>query len=139
MNQAESFQAFFERYASLSTGAHPEELAALYDDSFLAAGPEGGAAFRNDAAFLDWLRQVRDLNVQAGMTSLAPIEFESVAISAQYVLVTVRWAATFQKTGDTPIPFRISYLLRVFDGTYKVAAYVSHDDEEAMRRTHGLL
>lgn len=138
MNQTESFQEFFERYASLSTGTHPEKLATLYDDSFLAAGPMGGAAFRNDTVFLDWLRQVREFNIRTGMTSLAPVDFESTIISAHYVLVTVRWAATFQKTGDTPIHFRISYLLRSFDGTYKVAAYVAHDDEEEMRQAHGL-
>src|SRR5690606_3883435 len=81
---AESFRAFFERYASLSTGPHPEQLAALYDESFFVAAPKGSAAFRNDAAFHEWLRQVHDFNAQTGMTSLAPVELDVVSVGPQF-------------------------------------------------------
>lgn len=139
MKQDEPLREFFRRYATLSLGSDPEKLAELYDQSFLAAGPKGGAAFRNDEAFLDWLRQVHDFNVKSGMASIAAEEIDEIRISADYILVTVKWAARFQKSGDAPIRFTISYLLRQADNGYKVAAYVSHEDQEAAMRAHGLL
>lgn len=37
---------YFERYAAASLQSDPGKLADFYDQSFLAAGPSGGAAFR---------------------------------------------------------------------------------------------
>lgn len=139
MSHDNDFLRYFRRYAATSLESEPEKLAEFYDQSFLAAGPKGGAAFRNDAAFLDWLRQVRAFNVESGMTSMTAEGVDQIQVSAGYTLVTVRWAATFQKSGDEPIRFSISYLLRESESGYKVAAYVSHDDQEDAMRAHGLL
>lgn len=139
MSREDEFLRFFRRYSAVSLGPEPEKLAEFYDQSFLAAGPKGGAAFRNDAAFLDWLRQIHDFNVASEMTSMAAEGVDQIQVSADYSLVTVRWAATFQKSGEAPIRFSISYLLRMSESGYKVAAYVSHDDQEDAMRAHGLL
>jgi hypothetical protein len=130
---------FFQRYATVSLGSEPEKLAEFYDQSFLVAGPKGGAAFRNDAAFLDWLRQVHDYNVKTGMASMAAEDVDPVRVSADYSLVAVRWAARFQKSGNSPVRFTISYLLRETESGYKIVAYVSHEDQEEAMRAHGLL
>jgi hypothetical protein len=139
MTPDDQFREYFRRYAAASLGSQPEPLAELYDQSFLAAGPKGGAAFRNDAAFLDWLRQVHDFNLKAGMTSIAAEEVVPVEVSPDYTMVAVRWVATFRKLGDAPIRFTISYLLRRSDAGYKVAAFVSHEDQEDAMRARGLL
>ncbi|MCC6237617.1 MAG: hypothetical protein IT299_08590 [Dehalococcoidia bacterium] len=131
--------AFFERYAATSMGAVPQDLAACYDTSFLAAGPQGGAAFQNDEAFLGWLQQVHDFNEGAGMTALEVVAVGETPISNEYVLASVRWGARFRVTGDEVIEFEISYLLRVDGDSFKVAAYVSHEDQEAVMRERGLL
>ena len=73
------------------------------------------------------------------MTSMTPEDVAPIQVSAEYTLVTVRWAAKFQKSGDAPIRFSVSYLLREFEAGYKVAAYVSHEDQEDAMRAHGLL
>jgi hypothetical protein len=52
------------------TGQEPEKLAEFYDASFLGAGPSGSAAFKNDEAFLGWLREVHALNAKTLLTSL---------------------------------------------------------------------
>ena len=139
MRSDQQFLDYFRRYAAVSFGPEPEKLAEYYDQSFLAAGPKGGAAFRNDEAFLDWLRQVHGFNVKTGLTSMAAEGIDQVQVSADYTLVTVRWAATFRKTGDAPIRFSISYLLRQTESGFKVSAYVSHEDQEEAMRAHGLL
>jgi hypothetical protein len=130
---------FFRRYATASMGAEPEKLAAFYDASFLAAGPRGGAAFQNDEAFRDWLRQVHAFNLQTGMAALEVLGVREMPISSEYTLATVRWGARFRATGDELIEFEISYVLRLVDGSYNVAAYISHEDQEAVMKDHGLL
>jgi hypothetical protein len=139
MNRDDQLLEYFRRYATVSLGPEPEKLAQFYDQSFLVAGPKGGAAFPNDAAFLDWLRQVKDYNVGTGMTSIAAEAVDQIQVSADYTLVAVRWAATFQKSGDVPIRFSISYLLRGSESGYKIAAYISHEDQEDVMRAHGVL
>src|SRR5262249_32853115 len=58
-------------YARVSLGSEPEKLADFYDTSFLAAGPKGGATFKNDESFLAWLRGLRAVNVKSGVISMA--------------------------------------------------------------------
>ncbi len=120
-------------------GVVPQELAGFYDTSFLAAGPLGAAAFANDDAFRGWLQQVHDFNRDAGMTALEVVAVRETDISDEYVLASVRWGARFRKAGDERIEFEISYLLRLVDGSQKVVAYISHEDQEAAMRERGLL
>lgn len=139
MNRQERLTEFFRRYSRSSLGPEPESLADLYDASFLAAGPRGGAAFRNDEAFLEWLRQMNEGNRLSGMTTMAVDEIVETPLSDAYTIATVTWAATFRRTGDEPIRFRISYILRQADDTLKVAAFISHEDQEEVMKAHGLL
>lgn len=140
MARVETNQEFFERYARASFGGEPERLADFYDDSFLAAGPAGGAAFNNDDSFLAWLRDVRVFNQKSGMTSLAVESIEEEAqIGHAYQLVTVTWVSTFERTGETPIRFRISYIIRMGADGRRVAAYISHEDQLEAMRQKGLL
>lgn len=137
-DRQEMLQEYFKRYGSLSIESEPETLAEFYDGSFLAAGPGGGAAFRNDESFLAWLRELRKFNVNAGMTSMSPAALTETPVGGGYSLVTVTWAATFARTGDAPIRFHISYLLRESAEGLKVAGYISHEDQEEMMRAAGL-
>lgn len=139
MSLEEKLRDYFEGYARVSLGPDPEKLADFYDASFLAAGPKGGAAFTNDESFRAWLREVQAFNARSGMASLAVEGVGETPVSAAYLLATVTWAATFRRTGDTPIRFSISYLLRTSGESLKVAAYVSHEDQEDVMRAHGLL
>lgn len=131
-------EAFFRRYANASTSDTPEDLARFYDESFLAAAPAGAAAFKNDDGFLEWLRQVHAFNQQTGLTA---IEVEGVSnrpLGDHYVMADVEWSATY-RAAPAPIRFTISYLLRLTEGGPMVVAYVSHDDQDAVMREHGLL
>lgn len=139
MTAATTLRDFFEQYASTSFGGAPEALAAFYDTSFLAAGPKGGAAFPNDDAFKGWLREVRAFNLKTGMSSLAVDKVSESTIGGGYTLAAVTWVVTFVRTGDTPLRFDISYLVRHADDGWKIAAYISHDDQEEMMRANGLL
>jgi hypothetical protein len=138
MNRDKVLEDFFRRYADVSLGAEPERLAEFYEGSFLAAGPKGGEAFRNDKAFLSWLREVSSFNARTGMVALAVGDIDQKTVSADYSLATVEWAATFRQR-DEPIRFRISYLLRLTESRPRIAAYISHEDQQEAMQAHGLL
>ena len=139
MNRNDRLIEFFRRYAEFSLGPEPERLADLYEESFLAAGPNGGSAFRNDEAFLEWLGRVSVANRESGMIGMAVDGVAETPLSGAYTIATVTWAATFRKTGDEPIRFRITYILRRMGDTLKVAGFISHEDQEEVLRAHGLL
>lgn len=138
MDRQKLLMDFFGQYARVSLGPEPEKLAGMYDGSFLAAGPKGGAAFTNDETFLAWLRQVSDFNRESGMTGMRVDSVTEALISDDYTMVTVGWAATFRKTGDEAIRFAISYILHQSDGALKIAAYISHEDQADAMRARGL-
>ena len=73
------------------------------------------------------------------MTSMTVGTVAETAVSADYTLVTVEWAATFERSGDAPIQFSISYILRQSEDDWKVAGYISHEDQEVAMRAHDLL
>lgn len=132
-------EAWFREYARISLGPEPEALAERYADSFLAAAPAGSAAFQNNAEFVQWLRQVHDFNEQSGMQSMDVVAVDEMPLGVHFTMATVEWEAQFQKTGDLPIRFKISYVLTVDDGSYRIIAYISHEDQEEAMKAHGLL
>ena len=136
---ADDLYQFFTGYAAAALGDKPELLAALYAQSFLAAGPEGSAAFKNDDAFLQWLSQVHDFNRATGMTGMEVASVDEYRLSDLFTVATVSWGATFRKTGNEVILFKISYIVQRTDGSYRVLGYVSHEDQMSVMRAKGLL
>ena len=125
---------WFTGYAADGQREDPGPLAARYGPSFLAASPAGTGTFPNDAAFLEWLRQIRAGNLSAGLESMRVAATRELPLGAAFALVTVTWEARFRATGDRSVPFEISYLMTTAPEP-KVVAYVSHEDQvEAMRR-----
>lgn len=139
MQTASALTSFFERYAQISSGSRPEDLAALYAPTFIVGGPKGSQAFANDASFLVWLRQVGDGNRASGLRAMRPLEVCDQTLSAIHTLATVRWGAQFDKTGDRVIAFTIAYLLERKDGAWLILAYVSEEDQEDAMKREGLM
>jgi hypothetical protein len=111
MDQA-AFEAFFRDYASTSRDPSAERIAAFYAPSFIAGGPQGSAVFNNDAAFLDWLRNLHQFNERSGLVSVAVVSVATpLSLSPRHALVSVEWGMRFRKTGDRLITFRIAYLM----------------------------
>jgi hypothetical protein len=132
-----NLRKFFADYARISLSDDPEPLAEFYAATFIVAGPSGSQAFPNDERFLEWLRQVRSANRDAGMQSLTPASLETRLLSPAHALATVTWSARFAKTGERPIDFCIAYLLETTPAI-KILAYVSEEDEQAEKKKLGL-
>ena len=103
---AATLRQFFDRYAALSMGPRPEDLASLYAPTFIVAGPRGSQAFTNDSRFLDWLRTVADFNRRHGMRSLGVVTIRELTLSPLHALATIRWGAQFEKTATASLSSR---------------------------------
>ena len=134
---ARDWRAWFEGYAADGDRKDPSPLAARYGAAFLAAGPAGSATYPNDAAFLDWLRQMRAGNRAAGLVSMRVAATREVPLGEAFALVTVTWEATYRAAADRPIRFELSYVLTTA-GEPKVLAFVAHEDQEEAMRREGL-
>ena len=136
---AATLRQFFDRYAAVSIGPRPEDLASLYAPTFIVAGPRGSQAFTNDSRFLDWLRTVAEFNREHGMCSLGVVTSREVTLSPLRALATITWGAQFEKTGDRVIEFEISYLMEKARDTWKILSYVSQSDQEEEMKRESLL
>ena len=134
-----SLNRFFSRYAELSLGPRPEELASAYAPTFIVGGPSGSQAFANDGRFVEWLRQVAAFNRQHGMRSLTAMSIRDESLSPIHTLATVTWGARFEKTGDRTIDFDISYLLERADDEWRILSYITQSDQDAAMKQEGLL
>jgi hypothetical protein len=134
-----AIKKFFEEYALISLESDSERHADFYADEFIAAGPSGSAAFKNDSKFLEWLKSVHEFNEKTGMESLQVISVRSNSIGDAYSFATVEWGARFKKTGEELIRFEISYLLRFVGEKLKILAYVDHEDQQKAMEAHGIV
>jgi hypothetical protein len=136
---SDMLKPFFEAYSEASMSSDAAVLANHYADAFLASGPTGSAAFKNDEQFLSWLRQVHEFNQHVGMRSLEVVSVDGTPIGDHHAFATVEWGARFEKTGDERICFEISYLLRFSEEEPLILAYVSHQDQEEVMKAHGVV
>lgn len=139
MLAAMSLEQFFRRYAEVSLGRQPEELAGFYAPTFIVGGPQGSRAFANDVRFGEWLRQVSASNRQHGMRALLVNGVREEALSPLHALATVTWGAQFEKTGSRVIEFDISYLLERTDDEWRILSYISRTDQQEEMTKAGLL
>jgi hypothetical protein len=129
---------FFEKYSSVSLQTNLENHADLYANEFIAAGPSGSAAFKNDGKLLDWLKQVHDFNKKIGMESVQVMSVQSSPIGITYSFATVEWGAKFKKTGEEVIHFETSYLLQFVENEPKMLAYIDHEDQHQVMKKRGI-
>jgi len=134
-----SLRSFFDQYAQATNEMKATTIAGFYADNFIAAGPKGNMAFRNDEKFMQWLNQLKVFNQQTGMGKMQIVHFEESPVSAYYQMVKIEWGVTFRKTGDELITFSISYFVDVTGKMPRIIMYISHVDQEDYMREKGLL
>ena len=133
-----SLSAFFDRYARANDQNDLTAIADFYADNFIAAGPNGNAAFKNDKTFIKWLQQVQEFNKRTGMEQMHIVDYKEASISEDYRMVNIKWGTRFHKTGEELITFDISYFLYVKIPP-KIVMYISHSDQEKLMKEKGLL
>jgi len=83
-------------------------------------------------------RQASEFYKSIGQTSLKIVSLEETEISNHYSLVTVRWLATFRKTGDKLVEFDDSYVVHRIGREPKIVVLIVHQDERKALKELGL-
>ena len=134
-----TLRSFFDQYAQATNKMKPSTVAGFYADNFIVAGPKGNMAYRNDEKFLQWLEELKDFNQKTGMGSMRIVNYGESAVSPHYLMATVEWGVTFEKTGDELITFDITYFVDVTGKMPRIIMYISHEDQEDAMKERGLL
>jgi len=104
----------------------------------MAVGPTGVIA-SSKAEFLAGARQASEFYKSIGQTSLKIVSLEETEISDHYLLVAVRWGATFRMTGDTIVEFDDLYVVQRIGRELKIVVLIAHQDERKVLKEQELM
>lgn len=140
-------RAFFEAYAHRTNAALARpprvDIKGMQDafaEHFVAADPNGVQGGRNGLLFrlmLWWgFRTYRKL----GTRSIDLTGLEVTSLDDFHAMARTEWVARYDgSVGDgEDIPFANYYFLQIRDGEARVFAYVTPDEQQALK-THGLI
>ncbi|MGE3975502.1 MAG: hypothetical protein AB7F59_13335 [Bdellovibrionales bacterium] len=128
---------FFESYGKAFDDG--EKLSKFYGDCALAAAPNFTGCLKGREEIHVALNSVAESQRSTGMLSLSPQKIEVTKIDDLHSWAKVQWSARFRKTGNKQILFDISYLVRENNNSPQILVYVSHQDEQVMRRELGII
>lgn len=140
-----SVRDLFQRYErtfneALAGRVVMDEVAELYASEFIAAGPAGVAAGRNDAAFREAMAQGYDHYRSIGTKAMRIRDVRLSPIDDRHSIVHVDWTATYARKDrpDIAIDFEVHYLVQTLDGVSRVFGWVA-GDERALLEQHGIV
>lgn len=111
----EKLERLFREYERAFDQLDFTTIAKKYPDNFLSAGPKGSMA-QNKQKFEDWAKQASEMYRSIGQNAARIISKKIISISNEYCMVTVHWGVTYEKTGDKPVEFDVSYIVQDIDG-----------------------
>jgi len=137
MDTAQIEKLFIE-YEKAFNALDVKKNAELFSDNFISAGPKGAIA-QGKKDFLEKAEQASAFYKSIGQTSAKIIAKDVIPISDQYIMVTVHWGVTFQKTGNKPVEFDVSYIIYGPGGEPRIILFIAHQDEEEAMKKLGLV
>lgn len=140
-------EAFFDAYARRFNAAladppveDVDATAAAFATYFVEASPVGVLGGANDRRFHAMIPQGNAFYRSIGTKSMAVSRLAITEIDDLHAMVRVFWDSRYQKPdgSEVAIPFQVVYMLQVLDGTPRIFAYVTGDEQRVLRE-HGLL
>ncbi|MDD1653362.1 MAG: hypothetical protein LUQ64_02330 [Methanomicrobiales archaeon] len=112
-----------------------EGTAAAFADCFMAANPQGVACGKNDSQFRAMIPQGWEFYRRTGMTSMAITSLQVTPLDEFHAMVKVCWDSRYRRPGgqEEQIVFNVCYLLQILGETPRIFAYVTGDEEKALR------
>ncbi|MDR0786677.1 MAG: nuclear transport factor 2 family protein [Gemmatimonadota bacterium] len=136
---------FFEDYVAAFNGAlHElsdfEAVRAAFASCFVGAGPAGVVCGQNDSSFLEYLRNGYAFYRSIGTRRMILLRVEETLIDATHRMARVFYSSEYARHDGTmvTIDFDVTYMLRFADGTPRIFAFVTGDEQAALRE-HGLI
>ncbi|WP_342083051.1 hypothetical protein [Dyadobacter sp. OTU695] len=134
------FEAYEKRFAEgLAGNAVAEETAKVFADFFVEASPVGISGGKNDQGFLDAVPKGYDFYRSIGITKMEITQLDITELNELHYMVEVYWKSSYEKDEQPDfIEFSVIYFLQHLNGTLKVFAYIT-GDEQAVLKERGLV
>ncbi len=135
-------KTFFEEYEARVNRAisDPPEVdakatAAAFADFFLEASPLGIECAENGEKFLQVIPEGFKHYRKIGTKEMRMESINFVEIDELHSVVTVGWRAVYAKkdADDVAIEFKVHYMVQALDENPKIFAYVTGDEQKALR------
>ena len=117
---------FFDRFTKASDALDVGALGELFDETFLAADPDGAQPVPR-ALFLQALPRRAELFAAAGITRVTLADLDHEALDDSYVLARTGWRGE-RAGGDRPVRLASTFLLRRDGEGLRVVLYLNHQD-----------
>lgn len=131
------FDTLFEQYETAYDKFDLDALSGYCADNFISAGPQGTIAYTMQE-FEKKAKETLKFYQSVGRNSARIISKRVMPICDKYSMVVVRWGIIFDKTGDKPLEFDMSYIIQETGIVPKIILFISHEDEEAAIKKMGL-
>jgi Domain of unknown function (DUF4440) len=125
----EQVREFFERFEGASDSLDVDGLGELFDETFLAADPDGARPVPR-ALFLQALPRRAELFAAAGIARVVLTELRHEALDDSYVLARTEWRGERAPGTGAAGPVRLAstFLLRRDGTNLRVVLYLNHED-----------
>ena len=140
--EKEKIERFFDEYAARFNHAladppamDVEGTAAAFADCFVAVNPQGVACGKNDSSFRAAIPQGWEFYRRTGMISMKITSIHVISLDEIHAMVNVGWDSRYRREGgrEEQIEFVVIYLVQILDGTPKIFAYITGDEEKALK------
>jgi Domain of unknown function (DUF4440) len=120
----EQVRSFFDAFTAASDALDLDALGELFDDTFLAADPDGARPVPRQL-FLQALPRRAELFAAAGITRVVLTDLAHEPLDDTYVLARTGWRA---ERPSAPVRLSSSFLLRRAGDRLRVVLYLNHQD-----------
>ena len=135
------FDAYQKRFADALEGKKPDVDGVVnsFAESFIESSPAGIMAGKNDAKFKEMIPKGYEFYKSIGATGITVKSREITLLDDLHSMVKIGWKSDYEKKDGEPvtIEFDTFYMISEKDDTLKIFAYVTGDEEKAIK-DHGL-
>jgi hypothetical protein len=131
------FVAYEEQFNSALAGSSDdvgEVSSGSFAECFIASSPSGVVCGTNGPEFIDNIKKGIEFYRSIGSLSMNILDREITLLDQDHATCKVTWQYMFTKDDkEDNIDFDVYYFLRTFDDTIKIFAYITGDEQKALR------
>jgi hypothetical protein len=139
--QKEEIDQFFTRYESrfndALSGAEPdiEQTVNSFTAHFLEASPLGVTAGKNDQSFREQIDKGWTFYREIGIQGMNVVSKQITVLDEFHAMVKINWSSSFRRKDNTngEISFDVFYLVQKSDENVKIFAYITGDEQQALK------
>ena len=139
--QQHEIDNFFDRYEARINdaleGNHPEieETARSFSEFFIESSPSRVVVGNNDENFQKAIVQGWDYYRSIGIFSMEILSTQITILDTLHGIVKVHWRSSFRRKDNTEgdVDFDVFYLLHKKDDDIQIFAYITGDEQQAMK------